>query len=160
MVALQILAPELLAFEVVGGQFAIAEVSDDDLAIGHWGRAGVVVQLVKLLFGAAGAGARRFRYAGFARPDALSIGLVELQQQQLLILLRGYEDGVAPDGRRAGAPRRQFDLPGHVAFFAPDQRQALLFAGTIAARPAPLGPVFAPGASRQSQANAGGYEWK
>src|SRR5262249_46652523 len=100
VVLLEIAEPELFAGEIVGRQVAVAEVADDDLAVGHRGGAGHVLNRVEDLLAPAIALAWHRRGANLARPLDLSRAEIDFEKLQLLAFLSGEKRDIAPDGRR------------------------------------------------------------
>src|SRR5262249_17660499 len=123
VVFLQVPQPELLAVEVVGGEVAVAEVDKDAAAVGYRRRAGHVLQLVEFLLAARGLAFGPGRADGL-RPLHLAAGPVEAEQQQVVLLLAGDEDRLAPDGGGAATRAGQRTLPGDAGLLAPVEGQA------------------------------------
>ena len=143
VILLEIADPKLLAIEIVRGQVAIAEMHDDQFAVGHGRGAGQIMFRVKGLPAAAMI-ARRGAVAHRAAPQDRAAFLGNFEKHQIVVgHMAGQEDGIAPDGRRTVSPLGQFALPDHARFFRPGHRESRLAAGTIGIGTAPLRPVFA-----------------
>src|SRR5205814_7069410 len=143
---LHVVPPQLVPGEVERDQLAGAVVDHDDRPIGHGRRAGEVLEPVEplvLAFAAiarADPFARRRTGADLARPGDFAGGRVDADGEQLVAVLAGGENHVAPDGRRA-RPVRQGALPDDVLLLAPVQRDVGFRADAVTGRPAPLRPV-------------------
>src|SRR5262249_16881557 len=116
VVLLKIALPEQLAGEIKGGQIAIAEMDDHQLAIGYGGWAGHVVKLVKLLLLAFFVSILQWLatwspLADLVRPlDSASL-LLKPGQRECFAVLRRDKERIAPDGRSTGAGAGERGLP-------------------------------------------------
>src|SRR5882672_10093798 len=88
--------------------------------------------------------ARRRAGAELARPDDLAASRIEAEGEQLVAVLAGGEDRVAPDGRRAGAVGQRA-LPDDVLPLVPIQGDVRFGANAVAGGAAPLRPVAGDG---------------
>ena len=119
MFLLKIAQPKLFSGEIVGGQVAVAEMDEDQFAVGDGRGTGHVVEVVKRVQRAFGAAAPHGAGADLARPFDGAVGLANFEEQELFALLSGQEDGIAPDGRGAGALIGQRTFPGDAGVLAP-----------------------------------------
>src|SRR6516165_5171763 len=125
--------PDDVPLHVAADEIAGAEERVYVLAVGAGTGGGLIPFIIlEVLF--AGADARL--------PDLLAVCGAQADKDDVIAVLAGDEDAVAPYGRRRAPHPRQRHVPGKVFLHGPMRRQLGFAADAVASRAAPLRPVF------------------